>query len=59
MALMWHIVEASPSVEWSYEALTRLSTTISVEAFGEDRKLPTCSGRHPHLSPTPEAPCGE
>jgi len=39
MALMWHIVEASPSVEWSYEALTRLSTTISVEAFGEDRTV--------------------
>lgn len=30
-----------------------------IEAFGEDRKLPPCTGRHPHLSRTPEAPCGE
>lgn len=30
-----------------------------IEAFGEDRKLPPCTGRHPHLSREPEAPCGE
>lgn len=29
-----------------------------IEAFGEDRKLPPCTGRHPHLSREPEAPCG-
>jgi hypothetical protein len=30
-----------------------------IEAFGEDRKLPPCPGKHPHLGSTAEAPCGE
>jgi hypothetical protein len=30
-----------------------------MHAFGEDRDLPPCAGRHPHLETSPEAPCGE
>jgi hypothetical protein len=30
-----------------------------IEAFGEDRKLPPCTGKHPHLGAHATAPCGE
>jgi GNAT superfamily N-acetyltransferase len=39
MAPTWHIVEASPQVTWSYDALADLSTAISVEFFGQDRTV--------------------